>query len=268
MRRIFVWSIILLLLMSLCGCKSPAGIEFDPNNIRTKDGVVYASAMGHTPPEKYATYSDVTDQLGIGGMIAAGYATGLRKSYDGHTDTQFVVTDIYHGHTFRKTIIIEEAYYYSPGYGFQYNSSDFFELTNDIQVLVFLDRIAIGRYRMIWRYIPLMPDYNEYDDVYLQSVLNFFRGDKEEYIAEGPWKETVTIPSGKTVHIGYHLAFWEEREISDEALLEEMKDHLLLRTATEYKIAIWPFGHKNFTQNQYAERQFMRISIPMEEYFK
>ncbi|MBQ8894816.1 MAG: hypothetical protein IJ043_10475 [Clostridia bacterium] len=63
----------------------------------------------------------------------------------------------------------------------------------------------------------------------------------------------------------YALYFWPERDISNEALLAEMSGNILLHTATEYKIAIWPYGHKNYTlYSDYTDGLF-KISQPQNE---
>ncbi len=286
MKRIILYSVIVTVLLTFCGCntgenfspKVEQSITFDPNNMNLTSNI----AAGNTAmlaPEKYPYYSDIMESIGKNGIIAAGYATGMRESFwhpqNTHTETQFVVTDVYRGTPPSSTIVIDESYALIEAQGersITYVGHEKPFLKNDLRVLVYLEPLDNGHYYMAYHYIPLMPDYNEYSETYLQSVLGFFRGDKEEYIAESTWREEKTEYVNETYSYKYFqtyiLNLWQEREISDEALLEEMEDHLLLRTATEYKIALWPYGHKNYTLNDEATVGFMRISIPIEEYFE
>lgn len=224
-------------------------------------------------PPKYMHYSDLMEEIGENGVIAAGYATGMRESFwkqsERYTMTDFVITDVYRGAVAQKNIKIKEDYAVilkGDARVFKGRHSDkFFHLKNDLQVLVFLKPEEDGSLALKYRYIPLTEDYKNYTDETLASILDFFRGDKKQYITtKGTWSELSERKEHGQHTRTYTVRYWPQRKVSDQALLEELNDHLLIRIATEYKIALWPYGHKNFNKNQYAAGEFERICMPEE----
>ncbi len=279
MKRVFLFTIVIAILCCACGCEKSTdtakGARFDVNDMQLTTNVS-SGGTAQDMPEPYATYSSVMEDIGEDGIIVAGYATGMRESVwsrrGSYTRTDFVVTDVYRGELTEFEIKIRENYAVleQGGERFFHSRESIKEwLQNDIQVLVFLEPLSDGDYWLHFRHIPLMEDYNNYNEEYLKSVLNFFRGDESQYIAqEGYWTECyVRESNGEEVGLSHYVAYWSKREISDEALLAEMNDHLLIRIATDYEIAIWPYAHKNFKLHRYADRQFGRICIPSEEFF-
>lgn len=271
MKRIMLFGLILAMLLGVCGCRQGGvikGVSFDAEDLQ----LTTVKPPGNEPHKAVpleATYSRVMEELGEGGIIAAGYATGKRKSVYNqgsfYTKTSFVVTEVYKGRLKPSTIELHEAYAVLEKMGERYYDTreEQVFLPDDLQVLVFLKPLGLGKYKPCWRFIPLTEDYKAYDEAYLKSVLAFFRGDKSQYIADAPWAEThKSIYTGEEVDIEYYLDFWPTREIDDTALLQELNDHLLIRLATEYKLALWPYGHKNFDQYRYADVELMRICIP------
>lgn len=271
MKRILLFGLMMAMLLSICGCRQNSvikGVSFDAGDLQlTTVKPLGNEPHGSVPLE--ATYSRVMEELGENGIIAAGYATGKRKSVYNqgsyYTKTSFVVTEVYKGRLKPSTIELHEAYAVLEKFGERYydrREAQIF-LPDDLQVLIFLKPLGLGKYKPCWRFIPLTEDYKVYGEAYLGRVLDFFRGDKSQYIADATWAEThKSIYTGEEVGIEYYLDFWPMREIDDEALLQELNDHLLLRLATEYKLALWPYGHKNFDLYRYADRELIRICIP------
>ncbi|MBQ7089680.1 MAG: hypothetical protein IJN82_01020, partial [Clostridia bacterium] len=54
---------------------------------------------------------------------------------------------------------------------------------------------------------------------------------------------------------------WPQRDVSDEELLAELDENIILRTAMDYKIVIWPYGHKNAGAG-YRAGDFAKASMP------
>ena len=272
MKKYICLLLILSTIFPVFGCsENKKGLKFDYDDMQLTSSEIVGGNESMAP-EEYATYDRVLEWIGKDGIIAAGYAKGMRESFYPYTLTEFAVTDLYRGELSGKTIKIYEEYcvYEENGQRFlRVTGHSKKRLENDIKYLVFLKPAHNGKYyKLQYRQIPLMNDYKEYNEEYLKSVLDFFRGDKTQYIAEGPWSEYDTNTAGEQIRLSHHLAFWPERKVSDEKLLNEMENHLLIRLAAEYKIAIWPYGHKNFTLCRYADKQFSRICIPSEEFFE
>ncbi len=332
MKQFFAWCAILLLLMSLCGCRreqaddnalfvpdtppseiytadDPSKQEQNANQygyynnykklsqeqlngittLKNGDEKVYRydpEVLSQLPSQVSPNtmkmqgliycYSDLMELIGTNGIIAAGYATGLRETHNklgeiGYTLTDFVVTDLYYGSETASAIKIKEGHLLmlEDGYGYYYvPSKDTSILKNNKKVLLYLSKEEkTGYYTISYPHIPLSADYRNYNDAYLTGLLDFFRGDKTEYRNQekpaGAQPTPSTVVNGQTVYY-YDLIptfFWPEREISDEDLLAEMNDHVVVRTATEYKIVIWPYGHKNYTGG-YGTSQFHEICMP------
>ncbi len=256
--------------------RAPGSLVFDYEDMQLTptDGF---NEVGYTPSSvslKDIPYSLWIELIGENYLLVAGYATGMRKSFwddsGSYTDTDFVVTDVYRGVLSNKTIKVRERYAVIQDGETRYmerGDQRVHYLRNDMQVLAFLRPDKEGTYWFEFYQIPLMEDYKDYNEEKLNSILDFYRGDKTRYQQvneRGEWKETYTHKTRGEVTNTYSLTHWPERKISNEALLEEMKENMLLHLATEYKIVIWPYGHKNFKAYPYIEPNFMSICLPNE----
>ena len=247
------------------------------------------ACYANVPPSP-PSYADYMKLLSSNGIIVAGYATGRRESHDTskpyipedgqseyfsptyeYTTTQFHVTDIYYGTPKGDTLPIREWYTLeldeeNRALFYSYSIARSNILRNGEQMLMFLRwDPETQHYCKIKKPIPLMPDYRNYNDAYLSSVLDFYRGDRTEYRKNASPDPTLLEAADPERLSKYTQTFyWPKREISDEALLEEMSDHLLIRLATDYKIALWPYGHRNFLYTC-TSNDFILCSSPLEE---
>ncbi|MBQ3083879.1 MAG: hypothetical protein IJC46_00305 [Clostridia bacterium] len=268
--------------------KNSGSITFNPEvltNLRWAENS-YAYVVAY--PTEPAPFSEYFKSLGSDGLIVAGYATGLRESrrtrplykqentngfmpeYE-YTATQLHITDVYYGTPHSDTVFVKEGYslevdkenraiYYVRG-----DSHDWV-LKNGEQMLFLLRWDPKAKlYTKVHQNIPLMPDYRNYTEAYLSSVLDFYRGKLSEYSylskaddailkAADPHRIQKTAPS----------IFWPERKISDEDLMKEMNDHIIITLATRYRIAIWPYGHRNYVYSC-TRGNFWLASLPPSE---
>lgn len=179
-------------------------LQYDPTNIIVSVSEPTAPPEPCGPSQELCySYSDITEMMGSDGLIVAGYATGLREShYDReericHTLTTFAVTDVYSGVFSEKSLIIQERFALiqddENSYYLYQTGQKVPHLKNDLQSLLFLKRLENGNYQMVYEYLPLMPDYRNYNEDYLESVLDFYRGDRSVYYADGSFTETIDV---------------------------------------------------------------------------
>ena len=209
------------------------------------------------------TYEDLMKWVGEDGLIVAGYATGIREGHrnGAYTLTDFKIQKAYFGNSSTDLLKVQESFVAisEEGRNYIYYSDD--ELTclkNDQMVLLCLaETETTGIYWPVYYEIPLPADYQSYDEAYLSDFLDFYRGKHLAYQYSSPHAETVyqTNPDGTVQVIDkmYSVNYWPEREISNEALIEEMSEHILVRLVTEYQIKIWPYGHKEYAANGLPE---------------
>jgi len=226
-----------------------------------------------------ATYSGLMERIGEDGLIVAGYATDVREShqpsnYFPFTVTNFMVTDVFFGTANTSLIKIKEPYALREMDGkleITYSTKNLDWLENGEQVLLFLSKYKDGSYVKQFTPIPLSEDYRDYNEENKTSMFNFFRGVKSEYLNQEPTNEPQKLPSRVTENGSIEYYFdpsayeptfvWPQRNISDEELLEELSENVILRTATEYEIVIWPYGHKN-AGSGYQDGDFAKASMP------
>ena len=208
------------------------------------------------------TESDLMKRLQDGGVLVAGYATGLREGHTKgtYTLTNFIVEKVYYG-SCSSSIKVEESFVVKSENGcnyVDYFGLDYSMLKNNQPVLLCLAKTKKeGVYWPVYFEIPLPADYQSYDETYLTAFLDFYRGKRSvyEYSEQRVEKITKSNPDGTVsdVYIEYGGNYWPEREISNEALIEEMSEHILVRLVTEYQIKIWPYGHKEYAANGLPE---------------
>lgn len=224
--------------------------------------------VDYWPPAR--TYSELTQELDYdNGIIVAGYAHGLRKRFPEkimfyRTETTFRVEQVYYGTLTQTEITIIEPYYpvmKGERLCIQCSGYEYSMLKNHQKVLMFLcPTNQEGVYFPVYYELPLPEDYQDYDETAQKELLDFYRGKKEAYPEELRHntqrieKEIIEFPDG-TVQEQYYMVgsagpVWPERNISDEALLEEMRDHILIRLATDFKIKLWPKNHLRFSSKQ------------------
>ncbi|MBQ3084912.1 MAG: hypothetical protein IJC46_05630 [Clostridia bacterium] len=214
--------------------------------------------------DEETSYSDLMEWIGEDGIIVAGYVTGLRESHTsdyqlGYTLTKFQITDLYYGDA-PSEIRIKEPYCLKADennewYFSKRETDRAVRLTNGERFLLALQKNEeYGCY--IRQYsIKITEDYRDYSEDYKTHLLNFFRGDRSEYAEQG--EDTSRIEyylNENNEEVAYYvpsenirISYWPKRDISDEALLEELQENVVVRLITDYKIKIWPYGHKNYT---------------------
>lgn len=218
------------------------------------------------------TFTKLMSDIRDDGLVVAGYIEGKQEEYrpvemappgTSYVVSEFTVTDVYHGKKvekirIREPYIIMETEQGTQSVGISDGDQN---IVPGRQMLVFLKKNrGTDTYSRVFHPMYLTEDYRDYSESYLTELLNYYRGDPsaypadsvsakapEHYIVEcdenGNEIKTLIESAdrfGKTVR-------WTEREISDKALLEEMKEHILVRAAEEFKIALWPTQHIRYT---------------------
>lgn len=231
------------------------------------------------PPK---TYSELMSKLEtFNGIIVSGYAFGTRKGYHNEimqpkTETSFRVEQVYFGEVDLKTITILEKYCPlsdAKDATIEYEGPQYSILKNDQKVLMFLRPASkAGVYFPTYYEIPLPDDYQNYDETAQKELLDFYRGNEAVYqeqyrnITPRVEKEVIELPGGAVEerYVLIESPCWPKQDISDEALLEEMSDHILVRLATDYKIKIWPEKHIRFTstQDRLSKKGIQELSLP------
>ncbi len=223
-------------------------------------------------------YSSLMKVLGKDGLIVAGYASGLRESHQKglifpHTLTNFIVTDVYFGDSNVSSVKISEPYEVREVNGefeVSYTSEHLIWLEDDKQVLLFLKKSDNEYYVPQYDLIPLTKDYRNYNEKNKKSILDFFRGVRSEYLSQAknePQQVPGRVNENGEIELYFDPSaykptfFWPRRDISDEELLAELSENVILRTVTDYEIVIWPYGHKNASSG-YRTGDFAMSSKP------
>ena len=209
------------------------------------------------------TFSRLMKWVGENGLIVAGYATGVREGHrkGSYTLTDFIIQKVYYGTPSTNQLKIRESFVAisEEGRNYIYYSDYKYSLlkNNQLVLLCLAETKTAGIYWPVYYEIPLPADYQSYDETYLTAFLDFYRGKRSvyEYSEQRVEKITKSNPDGTVsdVYIEYGGNYWPEREISNEALIEEMSEHILVRLVTEYQIKIWPYGHKEYAANGLPE---------------
>ncbi len=216
-------------------------------------------------PSDFEQFSDYFEKLNC--SVIAGRAFGTRTA-NPRVLTQFSVEKVYAGPDVPDQITVGESfgvytnkennepYILSLGY-------DKTPLVNDQPTLLFVFPHSEDKdlYLTALLTIPLPEDHQDYDEEYLTELLDYFRGDRSAYKYPELTIKDVII-EGRPIPTEYGGVYWPTREISDEALLEEMNDHILLRLATDYKIKIWPFDHAQYPEERNLSDYFLKMSYP------
>ena len=204
------------------------------------------------------TCAGILNAVGSDGLIVAGYAYGDREGHYGngeYTLTQFKVEHVFYGQTDAIELIISEAYVVvanDEGSHIYSLNGEYTMLEDHSLVLLFLGKSqkAANRYYPVFYEIPLPDDYMDYNEEYLTSFCNFYRGERsvyeypEQVVREKDWIEADGLAT-KISHV-YGGSYWPERQISNESLLEEMDDNLIIYTVRKYHVKIWPMEHREY----------------------
>lgn len=208
-------------------------------------------------------YSELMKELADeNGLIVSGYAYGLRTGYkeDGlnpHTKTTFKVEKVYFGHLEQDIITVLENYYPVSENGeeyIEYDNAKTMLKDNRKSLLFLVPANTAGLYCPCYGELPLPEDYQVLADAERKELFDFYRGDRSLFNVDlvGPledYTETVHNPDGSVNYVEYEGfdRFWPEREISEEALLEELNENVLLQMVAKYNIKIWPYYHIRYT---------------------
>lgn len=209
------------------------------------------------PPGTFSKLMNRIDE----GIVVTGYANGERTSNVDtiKTYTNFKVEKVCYGSVTSENITVKENYaLVTDEDGSSYireRETRYTLLEDDQKVLLFLtpSKDADGTYVPQYYDLPLPEDYLEYNEEYLTEMLDFYRGDRsayqypefieeihEELLPNGTIEQTIDSSGGN---------YWPERDVSNEVLLEELKENVLVRSAVEFEIKIWPFEHREYGAN-------------------
>ncbi len=248
-------------------------IQFDDEDHTNKKLYDVSTADYLSVPQ---TYSELKNWLNHDkGIILAGYAFGKRHGYLGkeiYTLTEFQVEKVYMGQVEARSIRIRENYCPNTMGGeevLQYQGHRFTQLKDGQKTLLYLlpTKMA-GVYEPIYYEIPLPEDYQNLSDTEKGEIFAFYRGDPAVYkkVPGESYTEMVQNPDG-TISMVHHIAgeqYWPERTLSNEELLRELQEHILLQTVEEYHIKIWPMGHIRYSakENSFSKEGMVSLSIP------
>ncbi len=290
MKRFFTSVLIIVILLSLNGCKATDPLygeesaKVDTYSEKTEPGDSTEDSSQTAPePEKTtlryeaedlegvplsettdtgmrsifpATLSAMKEELGETGSIIAGRAFGTRESPapNNFTLTSFSVEKVYWGKDVPSEITVIERYAlrydednnpYLFTYGYECD-----QLENDQPTLLFIQPSDLSptTYRIHYVPFPLPADHQSYTDEYLTEFLDYFRGDRSAYQYPEPTTSEAII-GGDHLTVEYGGTYWPEQDISDEELLQQLGDHLIVRLAAELKIKLWPYVHREYGAN-------------------
>ena len=237
--------------------------------IRYSENVSYIS-----PP---TTYSTLIDAVGTDGLIVAGYADGLRECYspEGYTLTDFVVQSVYYGTVEEsQTIKICEGYIIKTendvSYIYQSGSGNTYLKDNQLVLLFLAKENAVeNAYYPVFYEIFLPSDYQEFSEDYQTDFFDYFRGVRAMY--QYPQqifveKNEGTEEAPNVVTIAYGGNYWPEQALSDAEMAAQLSEQILVQIVMDFRIKIWPSGHKQYYANQLPqETDGMRlISYPQD----
>lgn len=307
--KVTVLLFIVLTLLGLCGCQAnkpqaegSPDVLTAPNfpNEKEQEGVIMdaVQAVGGTAvpaydPKDYAdlptrtnttailsdttpkTTAQLQEQLGTSGLIVSGYATGNRISYDEdgafYTKAQFIIDRVFLGSVSPGTTITV-----SEGYVVRENKKETFiyaydpehsYLQNDEYVLLIAkpSKLAPGCYTPIHNPLPIATDCAEWSEEYLDRLLDYFRGDPSTYVRP---QDEVYTENGYLIK--EEAPDWPRREISNEEMIAELQDNLLIYLATELRIKIWPTEHINYVDEHCGrtKHNMQRWQLPESQLYR
>jgi len=277
MKKILSWVVILLFMFTLCSCshenpnddsdqsvlQGSTHFQIDHEDEKYvyfadqtfSDWNFYQDNTAECPPLPQ-TYAEIITSLGENGIIIAGRAEGLRKAKKDlfQTATTVRIEKVLYGQTSAKTVEITERYYPYEQDGIpsvSYYGEWYTMLKNDELVLLFLCRNQENeRYYNAYFALPLPEDYLSYDDAYLTELLDYYRNDKTKMRVvpqETSGKTEIQYEDGTvTTQYSYGIPL-EQFDESNEETLKRMNDHVLIQTATQLKIKIWPQNHIRYS---------------------
>ena len=227
--------------------------SYDPKDYKNPKRRTSQNSMSVNHHAK--TVDEVLENIQDQGLIASGFAYGNRTSVEESlyyaTKTQFKIDHVFYGNASPEdTITINESYLLKVDENgepyIRCISENHSYLQNNEYVLVILKPSFKndGAYATVHKALPVSEDCNEWSEEYLDSLLDYFRGDTSTYRIP---TDTVYMYNGYPVL--ETAPDWPQRDISNEALIEEMQDNLLIYLATELKIKIWPTEHINYNGN-------------------
>ncbi len=226
-------------------------------------------------------YSELMSHLEHrGGILIAGCAYGLREGnwatgiLHPRTLTTVSVEKIYFGSYSEDTIVVSENYCPVVENGEEYIEISGHQLTRlkDGQkvLLALVPASTAGVWWPCYYELPLPEDYQEFDDIAKQELFDYYRGDPNYYRVPQTNTNLTTnekVNEDGTLTLEYQRPFdeyWPKQDISDEDLLSQLSENLLLRFATEFQIKIWPQMHIRYsaTKNGFVETGIGQLSRP------
>lgn len=213
--------------------------------------------MPEDPPK---TTDGIMADIGENGLILSGQAVGNRISYKNKNGKyrslmQFKVDHVFYGDMQAgETITVadvpillldenDKPYYISPNHRI---------LQNGEYVLLLLssEKEDNGAYKLAYPYLTVGKDCADWSEESLTQLLDYYRGDPSTYKELGEYTEIQEAydENGNLYYKEKHrdAYVWPKKDLSNEAMIEELKDNLLIRLASEYKIKIWPELHINY----------------------
>ena len=191
-------------------------------------------------PMERKTYETVMDSIGEDGLIVVGSAFGQRegqliRTHIPTTKTQFKIEKVIYGTAPGDTVTVMEHYF--PDFTDDNTQGEpciclempYSFLKNNNRVLLFLkkDPAEENLYNQVYYCLPVPKNYTEYSEEGLNSLLDYYRGEESAYKK------------------GYAKR-WPQVTRSNDEVLEEQTDNVLVQLAVNQKILIWPDGHANF----------------------
>ena len=187
------------------------------------------------------TYDMVMDSIGEDGLIVVGSAFGERNGVRREpfntpsTLTQFKIENVIYGTAPGDTITVVENYF--PDFTSNNSLGEpcicytylYTYLKDNGRVLLFLkkNKNFEDRYNLAYYCLPVPENYAEYSKEGLGSLLDYYRGEESAYKK------------------GYAKR-WPQVTRSNEDVLKDQQDNILVRLATDHKVLVWPDGHTNF----------------------
>lgn len=230
-------------------------------------------ALYEAPPN---TYEDVMAKVGEKGLVVAGRAHGSREGHyetgvDAYTLTSFTVEHVFYGETDTSEIEVVEGYAMieEEGKTYCYVPSGYTtKLKNDQLVLLYLApsiQNVENQYYVAYpqETIELQEGYLDYSEDYIDRFCAYYKGDRSvyQYPERTTEKITFTLDSGTKFEetLVYFDEYWPQRDLSNEALLEELSQHedlgMMIQTIQAFQVRIWPRYHVENPVDPQKEKQ-------------
>lgn len=195
---------------------------------------------GNTDQMIIDKYPDFMRHIGEDGLIVAARAYGERIGYiwSKYTWTKVRIEKVFYGTTPSNEIRVQEGYTPVMEYGKRYivYASNCSRLRDDRLILLFLRKSTSKKdYYMAYYHFPLQEGYQDYSEEYLTELLDFYRGDRKKY------------------RVGYQATYWPKKDLSNEEMLEELSDNILVQVAANHKVCLRPVGHIKYQQSDYYQ---------------